>query len=139
MLNSNLVFVARHCQYRVEIFFKEIVIDGSLWKTKYYAVRVEFQVCGSPHMDCFLWVVYAPVLTSKNEEDYVAFVDQVVHAFLCDRNENPELHNLVKLYQLHRHSKTCRKYKNEPCRFKFGKLFSKNSCGTFVRQHARRN
>ena len=119
MLNSNLVFVARHCQYRVEIFFKEIVIDGSLWKTKYYAIRVEFQVRGSPHMDCFLWVVYALVLTSKNEEDYVAFVDQVVHAFLCDRNENPELHNLVKLYQLHRHSRTRRKYKNEPCRFKF--------------------
>ena len=67
----------------------------------------------------------APVLTSNIREEYVAFVDQIVHAFLPDRNENPELQNLVKLYQLHRHSRTCRKYKNESCRFKFGKFFSK--------------
>ena len=109
MLNSNPVLVAKHCQYEVEIFFKEIVIGGSLKKTKYDAICVH----------CFLWVAYAHVLTSKNEEDYVAFVDQIVRAFLPDRNENPELHNLVKLYQLHRHSRTRRKYKNEPCRFKF--------------------
>ena len=96
-------------------------------KTKYYVIRVEFQVRGSPHVHCFLWLANAPVLTSNNKEEYVAFVDQIVHAFLLDRNENPELHNLVKLYQLHRHSKTCTKYKNEPCGFKFGKFFSKET------------
>ena len=67
----------------------------------------------------------ASVLTSDNKEEYVTFFDQTVHAFLSDRNENSELHNLVKLYRLHRHSRTCRKYENEPCRFKFGKTFSK--------------
>ena len=72
-------------------------------------------------------MVNPPVLTSKNKEEYVAFVDQIAHAFLPDRNENPEVHNLVKLYQLHRHSKTYRKYKSEPCRFKFGKLFAKET------------
>ena len=89
--------------------------------------RVEFQVRGSPHVHCFLMVMNAPVLNSDNKEEYVAFVDQIVHAFLPDRNENPELHELVKLYQLHRHSKTCRKYKNEVCRFKFGKFFTKET------------
>ena len=78
-------------------------------------------------MHCFLWVANAPVLTSNNKKEYVTFVDQIFHAFLPDRNENPELHNLVKLYQLHRHSKTFRKYKNEPCRFKFWKFFSKET------------
>ena len=125
LLNSNPVLVARHFQYRVEAFFKEIVVDGPLGKTKDYAIHVEFQVRGSPHVHCFLWVANATVLTSNNKEEYVAFVDQIVHAFLPDRNENPELHNLVKLFQLHRHSKTCRKYKNELCRFKFGKFLSK--------------
>ena len=67
----------------------------------------------------------APALNADNKEEYVAFVDQILHAFLPDRNENPELHELVKLYQLHRHSKTCRKYKNKVCRFKFGKVFPK--------------
>ena len=84
-------------------FFKEIVVDSPLGKTKYYATRVEFQVRGSPHVHCFLWVANAPVLTLKNKEEYEAFVDQIVHAFLPDRNENPELHDLVKLCQLHRH------------------------------------
>ena len=114
LLNSNPVFVARHFQHRVEVSFKETVVDGPLEKTKYYATCVEFQVRGSPHVHCFLWVTNAPVLTSKNKEEYVTFVDQIVHVFLPDRNENPELHNSVKLYQLHRKSRTCRKYKNEP-------------------------
>ena len=127
LLNSNPVFVKRHFQYRVEVFFKEIVADGPLGRTKYlhYAICVEFQVCGSPNANCFLWVANALNSTSKNKEEYVAFLDQIVHAFLPNRDENPELHNWVTLYQHHRHSRTYGKYKNEPCRFKFGNFFSK--------------
>ena len=94
-LNSNPVLVARHFQYRVEVFFKEIVVDGPLGKTKCYAIRGEFQVRGSPHVHCFLWVANAPVLTANNNKEYVDFVNQIVHAFLPDRNENPELHNFI--------------------------------------------
>ena len=34
LLNKNLVLVARHFPYKVELFFKEIILDGSLGKTK---------------------------------------------------------------------------------------------------------
>ena len=44
ILNSNPVLLARHFQYRVAVFFKEIVSDGPLGKIKHYAIRVEFQV-----------------------------------------------------------------------------------------------
>ena len=143
LLNINPVLVARHFQYRVEVFFKEIVVDGSFGKSKYYAIRVEFQVYGLPHLRWFLWVANVPVLTSKSKEEYVTFVDQIVHAFLPDRDD-PEIHDLVKLYLFHKHSRTCKgKYKNEPCKFKFGNFFSKrkknNSCGAFARKYARRN
>ena len=40
-----------------------------------------------------------------------------------DIHENPELFNLVTTYQKHSHSKSCRKYKNEKCRYQFGKAF----------------
>ena len=42
LLNNNPVLVARHFQYKVEVFFKEIIIDGPLDITKYYAIRIEF-------------------------------------------------------------------------------------------------
>ena len=42
ILNNNPVIVARHFQYRVEVFLK-LVIDGPLGKSKYYAIRVSSQ------------------------------------------------------------------------------------------------
>ena len=35
-----------------------------------------------------------------------------------------ELFELVKTCQVHRYSKTCRKYRNDKCRFNFGKIFT---------------
>ena len=47
-----------------------------------------------------------------------------IHADLPDPNEEPELGNLISTYQIHRYSKTCRKYKREKCRFYFRKYFT---------------
>ena len=41
-LNENPVLLARRFQYRVEMFFKVIVIDAPLGKVKYHAICVEF-------------------------------------------------------------------------------------------------
>ena len=95
LLNSNPVLVAKHFQNQAEFFFKGSVVDGPLGKIQ-YTVCVDFQVHGSPHVRCFLWVDNAQVLTSHNKEEYVALVDQTVHAFLPDRNEKAELHHLLK-------------------------------------------
>ena len=46
---------------------------------------------------------------------------------LPSKKTGPDMHELVKLYQLHRHPKICRKYKNEGCRFHFQRLFSKQT------------
>ena len=62
-LNKNPVLVARHFQYKAEIFFKVIALDGPLGKTQYYAFRVEFQVRGTPHIHSFIWLLNAPKLT----------------------------------------------------------------------------
>ena len=124
ILNSNPVLLARHFQYRVEVFFKEIVLDGPLGKVKYYVIRVEFQFRGSPHVHSFVWVVDAPILTKDTKDQYKLFIDQIVKVYLPDPSETPELHNLVETYQKHTHSRTCRKYKNKACRFGFGRLFT---------------
>ena len=59
------------------------------------------------------------------EYDYIDFIDKHVHAYLPNQEQDKELHELVKTYQKHTHSKTCRKYKcTVKCRFNFGQFFT---------------
>ena len=107
MLNNNPVLVARHFQYKAEIFFKDIIIDGPLGKTK-YALRIESQERCSPHVHSFIWIPNAPNI--KNEAAYVKFIEQTINAQLPDPLNDPDLFELVKTYQVHAHFKTCWKY-----------------------------
>ena len=52
-LNSNPVLLASHFQYKMELFFKLIDVDGLLGKVKYHVIRYELQVRGSPHVRSF--------------------------------------------------------------------------------------
>ena len=126
-LNKNPVLVARYFQYRAEMFFKVVVVDGPFGKTQYYAIRVQFQVRGSPHIYSFIWVLNAPKLTKFNKDEYTKWVDSAVRSCLPDSFKKPILFELVKTYQIHYHSKTCRKCRNEKCRFHFGKFFTTRS------------
>ena len=105
-LNLNPVVLARHFQYRVETFFKVIVLNGQFGKVKYYAIRVEFQVRGSPHVHSFVWIIGAPILTKHNIGEYVAFIDSVVKSYVPDLTKNPGLFKLVITYQVNSHSKS---------------------------------
>ena len=122
-LNFNPVLLARQFQYSVEAFFQTIVLNGPLGRVKYYSIRVEFQVRGSPHIHSFLWILNAPVLNKDNIQEYITFVDGIIKANVPDINKNEELLHLVRAYQVHSHSKSSRKYNNN-CRYNFGKFFS---------------
>ena len=123
-MNKNPVLVARHFQYRAEIFFKVIVLDDPLGKTQHYAIRVEFQVRGSPHIHSFIWILNARKLTKFNTDEYTKWVNSRVRSDLPDAINEPMFFELVKTYQIHYHSKTCRKYRNRKCRFHFRKFFT---------------
>ena len=126
MLNLNPVVVAKHFQYRVETFFKEVLMANAnlIGKIIYYALRVEFQMRGSPHLHALIWTSDCPTRTDDNIEAYTEFVDKHVQAYLPNKDADSKLHELVATYQKHTHSKTCRKYKNIPCRFSFGQFFT---------------
>lgn len=70
-LNKNWVIVARHFQYGVKVSLKVIVLNGPLDKTRYFAVRVEFQVRGSPHVHSFIWILNALNLSKESKEEGV--------------------------------------------------------------------
>ena len=88
-LNKNPVLVARNFQYRVEMFFKIIVLNGPLGKTQYYVIRIEFQVRGGPHVQSLIWILNAPKLTKVNINDYSKWVDTVIRSDLPDPNNEP--------------------------------------------------
>ena len=57
LLNSNPVLLARHFELRVETFLKEILLIplSTIRKVTYYAIRIECQVRGSPHVHSCIW------------------------------------------------------------------------------------
>ena len=126
LLNLNPVIVAKHFQYRVETFFTEVLLINvnPIGKIAYYALRIEFQMRGSPHLHALIWTSDCPKLTHDIKQDYVEYIDKHVQAYLPDKDTDPELYELVKKYQTHSHSKSCRKYKNIACRFNFGQFFT---------------
>ena len=79
---------------------------------------------GSPHLHALIWTSDCPKLTNDTKDEYIAYIDQHVQAYLPDKETDPQLYDLVKTYQRHNQSKTCRKYKNVTCRFNFGQFFT---------------
>lgn len=126
MLNTNPVIVAKHFQYRVETFFNEVLLSKAnpIGKIVYYALCIEFQMRGSPHLHALIWTSDCPYLTDGNKQAYIDYIDQHIQAYMPSEEDDPELHNLVKTYQKHTHYRSCRKYENIQCRFNFGQFFT---------------
>ena len=93
VLKKNVVLVERHFQYQVEVFFKAVVLNGPLGKTKYYAIHVEFDFTGSPHINSLISILNAPKLSKLTKEEYTTWVDNIIRADLPDPNEELELRN----------------------------------------------
>ena len=70
MLNANPVMTAKHFQHRVETFFSEVLLSqiNPIGKITYYALRIEFQMRGSPHLHALIWTSDCPRLTSENKD-----------------------------------------------------------------------
>ena len=55
LLNSNTVLVASHFQHWVEVFFKEIVVEGPMGKIKYHAIKYMCRISSSWLNTCALF------------------------------------------------------------------------------------
>ena len=110
--------MARHFQFKVEVFFKEIILNGPLGKTIYYAIFVELQERSSPHVHSFIWIFNAP--NTQNQTAYIEIIEKKINAQLPDHLKDLELYELVKTYQVHVHSRFGWKYLKKKCRFSYG-------------------
>ena len=114
--------MAKHFQYKFEVFFKEIILDGSLGQTKYYLTSIEFQGNCSPNINSFIWIFNAP--NTQNEAAYIEFIQAKITPQLSEHLNDPELFDLVKIKQVHVHSITCWKYNKNRCHFSYGQYFT---------------
>ena len=121
-LKANPVTSVTMFQYRVESFFTHYILDKSnpVGKVKEYAIKIEFQECGSPHAHCLMWVDGAPHIDVDTDEDVCSFIDMYVSGVIPnDSIETKHTAKLVKQFQTHSHSSYCRR--NHSCHFGFPK------------------
>ena len=87
LLNNKPVFATRSFQYKVEVFFKEFILDGPLAKTKHCAMWIEFQEKDKAHVHSFIWIFIAPNI--KNEVTFIEFTEKTIFAQLLDHLNDP--------------------------------------------------
>ena len=83
-------------------FFKEILFlsISPLSKVKYYAIRRVSNKRISTFSQ-FLWVLNQSVLSDSTIDSFIEYLDAVVSSNLLCKQQNFELLNLVKNYQIH--------------------------------------
>ena len=89
---------------------------------KYHAICFEFQNRGSPHVHSFIWNFNARNI--QNETAYIEYIEKTINTQLPDHLKDPELLELLKVYQVIAYSGTYLKYnKNESC-YSCGRYFT---------------
>ena len=85
-----------------------------------YVIKIEFQLRGSPHAHCLLWVKDAPKVDTYPDDVVCPFIDKYITAVIPPIG--PENENHIKLMgnlQKHTHSDYC--LRNKSCHFGFPK------------------
>jgi len=101
-----------------------IILDGiqPLGKVNDYFACVEFQNRGSPHIHMFIWIEGVPCnVTQASARDLKNYIDNTIHSFIPDCDQNIELNKLVSKLQSHSHTSYCCRRSQSACRFGFPK------------------
>ena len=100
---------------------------------KHYCYRIEFQARGMPHIHGVLWLEKESIekfLLNGNEfefdpEEVPKLIDTIK---TCSTNtDDTNLNDIVREVQVHHHTKSCRKGKQNHCRFGYPKPPSKKT------------
>ena len=108
--------------HRVESFFTKYLLSSAqpLGHITDYVIKIEFQMHGSPHAHCLLWVQDAPKIDRDPDEVVCAFIDKHITATLPTKtHENEHNIKLMENFQKHTHSDYC--CRNQSCHFGFPK------------------
>ena len=109
-------------QCRIEAFFSEYLLSDAhpLGNITDYVIKIEFQMRGSPHAHCLLWLKDAPKIDKDPDDVVCIFIDKYITAVIPPIAPENEHHiKLMENLQKHTHSDYC--HRNKSCHFGFPK------------------
>ena len=74
---------------------------------------LNFNKRGTLHVHLFMWI-FNPAYF-ENKAAYMKLIERTINTQLLDHFNDPELFELVKIYQVHAYSRTCWKYNENEC------------------------
>ena len=109
-------------QHRLEAFFSEYLLSDThpLGYITDYVIKIEFQMRGSPHPHCLLWVKDAPKINKDPDDVICMFIDKYITAVIPPVTSENE-HDIKLMDSLHKHTHSDYHYKNKSCCFGFPK------------------
>ena len=91
-------------------FFRTVLIKGEvLGEVSHFYWKKEYQCRGAPHYHALVWISGAPVAGKDSDKDVTSFIDKRITCHIPDKDKNPDLHQLVTRYQLHKCSAYCKR------------------------------
>ena len=118
LVNSDPVTCARYFDRRFQYFLKHILGKPPypLGRITDHFYRIEFQHRGSPHVHMILFSESSPKY--QKDKDNASVLDYIDKYISCSLDVEEEAKPYVN-YQVHKHSKTCRKGGRATCRFNY--------------------
>ena len=121
-LRNNPVTSVCMFQYRVENFFSQYLLSSAnpLGEITDHVIKIEFQMRGTPHAHCLLWVEDAPKIGRDANNVACTFIDKYISATTPPTTHESSHDNaIVTRLQKHSYSDYC--HRNKKCRFGFPK------------------
>ena len=136
LVRNNPALAARMFERRFSLLMNTYIKGGAccLGKVNDWFGRVEMQMRGSPHTHMPLWIEQAPKYKGKETDEQtiseiVKFCDRYITTRLPSKEEDAELHDIIREVQTHSrtHSKSCLKFHKTICRFGFPRPVSRRT------------
>ena len=104
------ISVSRKFSQKFHAFFQNVVIKGAvLGQVSHFYWKKEYQNRGAPHYHALVWISEAPVAGVDESSKVLSFIEERIKCKIPDMVENPNLHQMVMRYQLHKCSAYCKR------------------------------
>ena len=108
------ISVSRQFSHKFHAFFQTMIVKGQvLGQVDNYYWKKEYQARGAPHYHVVLWIRGAPIIGESDPDAVLDWINERITCHIPDKENNPELHNMVTRYQMHKCSNYCRRKKKK--------------------------